>query len=102
MVEETFEPGMTVGSVARRHGVAPNRAVHVAPIGGARQPDCGRQWRGGGAGVGLSGVAEPSSRASSATRQEDPGGRHFEGGAETRHGLKKLRLPPSPPKDDTR
>src|SRR4029077_10293565 len=25
MVEETFEPGMTVGLVARRHGVAPNR-----------------------------------------------------------------------------
>jgi transposase-like protein len=25
MVEETFEPGMTVGLVARRHGVAPNQ-----------------------------------------------------------------------------
>jgi transposase len=25
MVEETFEPGMTVSSVARRHGVAPNQ-----------------------------------------------------------------------------
>src|SRR2546421_6882508 len=25
MVEETFEPGMTVSLVARRHGVAPNR-----------------------------------------------------------------------------
>jgi hypothetical protein len=24
MVEETFEPGMTVSLVARRHGVAPN------------------------------------------------------------------------------
>jgi transposase len=27
MVEETFEPGMTVGLVARRHGVAPRRLV---------------------------------------------------------------------------
>ena len=26
MVEETFEPGMTVSLVARRHGVAPNPA----------------------------------------------------------------------------
>jgi transposase len=25
MVEETFEPGMTVSLVARRHGVAPNQ-----------------------------------------------------------------------------
>src|SRR5262245_60628972 len=30
MVEETFEPGMTVSLVARRHGVAPNPTVHVA------------------------------------------------------------------------
>jgi hypothetical protein len=67
MVEETFAPGMTVSLVARQHG--------VAPIGGARQPDCSRQRRGGGAGVGLWGVAEPGSRASSAARQEDPGGR---------------------------
>jgi transposase len=42
MVEETFEPGMTVSLVARAEPV-----VHAAPIGGAGQPDCGRQWRGG-------------------------------------------------------
>ena len=73
MVEETFEPGMTRvslgGSPARR---CAEPAVHVAPIGGARQSDRGRQRRGGGAGVGLSGATEPSSRASSAARQEDP------------------------------
>ena len=61
MVEETFEPGMTVSLVTRRRGVAPNQRVHVVPIGSARQLDCGGQWRGGCAGVGLSGVAEPSS-----------------------------------------
>ena len=38
MVGETFEPGMTVSLVARRHGVAPNRLFD-----GARQPDRGRQ-----------------------------------------------------------
>jgi hypothetical protein len=27
MVEETFEPGMTVSLVARRHGVAPNQGA---------------------------------------------------------------------------
>jgi Transposase len=59
MVEETFTPGMTVSLVARRHGAEP--AVYLAPIGGAGQPDCGRQRRGGRAGIGLSGVAEPSS-----------------------------------------
>jgi transposase len=30
MVEETFEPGMTVGLVARRHGVAPNQCSRGA------------------------------------------------------------------------
>src|SRR5215472_5041196 len=42
MVEETFEPGMTVSLVARRHGVAPT-VVHLTSAGGARQPDRGRQ-----------------------------------------------------------
>ena len=87
MVEETFAPGMTVSLVARQRGVA-KPAVHVAPIGGAREPDRSRQRRGGGAGVGLSGVAEPGARASSAARQEDPGGRDSQGGSGTRHGLK--------------
>ncbi len=29
MVEETFEPGMTVSLVARRHGVAPNQSAMI-------------------------------------------------------------------------
>ena len=39
MVEETFEPGMTVSLVARRHGVAPNQRFtwrsgeQVVPVG---------------------------------------------------------------------
>ena len=74
------------GSPARR---CAKPVVHVTPIGGARQPDCGRQWRGGCAGVGLSGVAQSSSLASSAAGQEDPGGRDSQGGSGTRHRLKK-------------
>src|SRR5262245_16185572 len=35
MVEETFEPGMTVSLVARRHGVAPKPVVHLASAGTA-------------------------------------------------------------------
>jgi transposase-like protein len=98
MVEETFAPGMTVSLVARQHDVAPNQSFTWR-----RQPDCGRQRRGGGAGVGLSGVAEPGSRASSAARQEDPGGRFSRRLWNIATSSKKqLRLPPLPPKDDTR
>jgi transposase-like protein len=39
MVEETFEPGMTVSLVARRHGVAPKPVVHLASAGGAKAQD---------------------------------------------------------------
>ena len=42
MVEETFEPSMTVSVVARRHGVAPT-AVHVASPCCARRTDGCRQ-----------------------------------------------------------
>ena len=41
MVEETFEPGMTVSLVAADTASRQN----VAPIGGARQPHCRRQRR---------------------------------------------------------
>src|ERR1700730_7948441 len=34
MVEETFEPGMTVSLVARRHGVAPKQLFTWARLGG--------------------------------------------------------------------
>ena len=50
MVEETFEPGMTVSLVARRHGVAPNQLFTWRRLGCARQPDRGRQWGRGRAG----------------------------------------------------
>src|SRR5213083_1696608 len=71
IVEETFEPGMTVSLVARRHGVAPNqlfawrRLVAQGALTAA-----GRRSR---AGVRLPGLAEPGARAATAARQEDAG-----------------------------
>jgi transposase len=37
MVEETFEPGMTVSLEARRHGVAPNHCSRGAAAGSGEQ-----------------------------------------------------------------
>ena len=55
------------------------------------------------AGVGLPSLAEPGARAATTARQKDAGSRDPQGGVRTRHGVKKrLRLPPSPPKDGFR
>ena len=103
MVEETFEPGMTVSLVARRHGVAANQLVtwrRLVAQGGLTAAGSGEEV-----------VPASDYRAlqnqvretSSAARQEDPGSRDSQGSARTRHGLKKqLRLPPSLPKDGSR
>src|SRR5258707_7519321 len=71
IVEETFEPGMTVSLVARRHGVAPNQLFTWRRL---VVEGC-RQRRTGGAGLGLSGLAEPGARAATAARQVDAGRR---------------------------
>src|SRR2546429_1237057 len=89
IVEETFEPGMTVSLVARRHGVAPNQLFtwrRLVVEGALRAAGSGRT---GGAGVGLSGFAEAGARAATAARQEDAGSRDPQGSARTRHGVKK-------------
>ena len=39
MVEETFEPGMTVSLVARRHGVAPNQLFTWRRLVSSAAPD---------------------------------------------------------------
>src|SRR5215469_9172696 len=67
----------------------PEPALHLAPAGGGGGADGRRQRRTGGAGVGLSGFAEPGARAATAARQEDAGSRDPQGGARTRHGVKK-------------
>ena len=48
MVEETFEPGMTVSLVARRHGVAPNQLFtgrRLVAQGGLDRRRLKRRWR---------------------------------------------------------
>ncbi len=45
MLEETFEPGMTVSLVARRHGIVSNQLVQLAWACSARRADGGRSWR---------------------------------------------------------
>ena len=89
MVEETFEPGMTVSLVARRHGVAPNQLFtwrRLVAQGGLTAAGSGEEvvpasdYRA---------LQKPGSRASSAARQEDTGDRDSQGSARARHGLKK-------------
>jgi len=77
MLEETLEPGMAVSLVARRHGVAPNQlfAWHRLVVqGGLTAAGSGE---------------EVVPRASPVARQEDVGSRNPQGGARTRHGVKK-------------
>src|SRR5262245_11058150 len=45
MVEETFEPGMTVSLVARRHGVAPNQLFTWRRL--VAQASSAGRWLGG-------------------------------------------------------
>src|SRR5262249_33665980 len=101
IVEETFEPGMTVSLVARRHGVAPNQLFTWRRL--VAQRALTAAGSGEEVGVGLPSLAEPGARAATIARQEDAGSRDPQGGVRTRHGVKKrLRLPPSPPKDGSR
>src|SRR5262249_27033219 len=97
MVEETFEPGMTVSLVARRHGVAPNQLF---------------TWR--------RLVAQGSLTAAGSGEEVVPASeyRALQNQVRELHRLeaeilkealehatgskKQLRLPPSPPKDGSR
>ena len=70
MVEETFEPGMTVSLVARRHGVAPNQLFtwrRLVAQGGLTQPAAAKRL----CRPRITSLAEPGSRASPVARQED-------------------------------
>ncbi len=87
--EETFEPGMTVTLVARRHGVAPDPLFtrrRLVALGGLAAAGSGEEV------VPASDYrtfAEPSSRAAPAARQEDVTSRDSQGSARICHGLKK-------------
>jgi transposase len=103
MVEETFEPGMTVSLVARRHGVAPNQLFtwrrlveqgSLTAAGSREEVVPASDYRA---------LQNQVRELTSAPGQEDAGSGDSQRGARTRHRVKKqLRLPPSPPKDGSR
>src|SRR5262249_13972324 len=66
IVEETFEPGMTVSLVARRHGIAPNQLFTW------RRLVAQGALTAAGSGEEVPGLAEPGARAATTARQEDP------------------------------
>ena len=89
MVEETFEPGMTVSLVARRHGVAPNQLFtwrRLVAQGSLTAAGSGEEV------VPASDYRALHNQVRELHRllwQEDPGSRDSQGSARTRHGLKK-------------
>ena len=105
MVEETFEPGMTVSLVAPAWRCS-EPAVHVAPPGGARRSDCGGQWRRSCACVGLPSPADLQNQVRELHRllgKKTLEAEILKEALEHAAGSKKqLRLPPSLPKDGSR
>jgi len=101
MVEETFEPGMTVSLVARRHGVAPNQLFMWRRLVAQGSLTA--------AGSGEEVVAASEYRAlQNQVRDRLLGKKTLEAEIlkealeHTTGSKKQLRLPPLPPKDDTR
>src|SRR5262249_26396787 len=84
IVEETFEPGMTVSLVARRQGIAPNQRFtcrRVVAEGALAAAVSGEE---------VPGLAEAGARAATTARQEDAASRDPQGGVRTRHEVKKM------------
>ena len=103
MVEETFEPGMTVSLVARRRGVAPNQLFtwrRLVAQGGLTAAGSGEEV------VPASDYRALQSQVRELHRllgKKTLETEISQGSARARHGLKKqLRLPPSLPKDGSR
>src|SRR5215467_910025 len=74
IVEETFEPGMTVSLVARRHGVAPNQLF---------------TWRRLVVEGALTAAGSGEQVVPASDYRADAGSRDPQGGARTCHGVKK-------------
>ena len=98
MVEETFEPGMTVSLVARRHGVAPNQLFTwvegaLTAAGSDEQVVPASDYRA------LQSQVHELQRLGKKTLEAEI----LKEALEHATGSKKqLRLPPSPPKDSSR
>ena len=103
MVEETFEPGMTVSLVARRHGVAPNQLFtwrRLAAQGGLTAAGNGEEV------VPASDYRALQNQVRELHRllgKKTPEAEILKEALEHAAGSRKrLRLPPLPPKDDSR
>ena len=98
IVEETFEPGMTVSLVARRHGVAPNQLFTwvegaLTAAGSDEQVVPASDYRA------LQSQVHELQRLGKKTLEAEI----LKEALEHATGSKKqLRLPPSPPKDSSR
>ena len=100
MFEETFEPGMTVSLVARRRGVAPNQLFtwrRLVAQGSLTAAGSGEEVML--ASALQSQIREPHRLLGKKTLEAEI----LKEALEHATGSKKqLRLPPSPPKDDSR
>src|SRR5262245_49119396 len=103
MVEETFEPGMTVGVVARRHGVAPPRLFtwrRPVAAGGLQAAGSGEEVVPASDYRALqSQVRELQRLLGKKTLEAEILKEAFEHATGSK---KRLRLPPLPPKDGSR
>jgi len=98
IVEETFEPGMTVSLVARRHGVAPNQLFTwvegaLTAAGSDEQVVPASDYRA------LQSQVHELQRLLGKKTLEPRSSRRREHATGSK---KQLRLPPSPPKDSPR
>ena len=102
MVEETFEPGMTVSLVARRHGVAPNQLFtwrRLVVEGALTAAGSGEQVVPASDYRALQSQVHELQRLGKKTLEAEI----LKEALEHATGSKKqLRLPPSPPKDSSR
>jgi len=103
MVEETFEPGMTVSLVARQHGVAPNQlftwrrlVAHgsLTAAGSGKEVIPASEYR-----ALQNQIRELHRLLGKKTLEAEILKEALEHATESK---KQLRLPPSPPKDNSR
>src|SRR5262249_13167360 len=103
IVEETFEPGMTVSLVARRHGVAPNQLFtwrRLVVEGALTAAGSGEQVVPASDYRALQSQVRELQRLRGKERVEAV--IHKEALEHATGPKKQLRLPPSPPKDSSR
>src|SRR5262249_18507017 len=106
MVEETFEPGMTVSLVARRHGVAPNQLFtwrRLVVEGALTAAGSGEQVVPASDYRALQSQVRELQRLLGKIGKKTLEAEILKEALEHATGSKKqLRLPPSPPKDSSR